>query len=128
MCWTQFQEIVYVRVGLPHLWHHSTEMTDDKKKYIFITNIYSTNIYSQKYFEFSVGWILDMQTFVNVWSWNTIHLVIKLYLFNRGDELYVNDPAGLSSNLSISFHICQKIIAYAIQWSKLFKKTKCFQN
>ena len=28
--------------------------------------------------------------------------------FYRGDELYANDPAGLSSNPRISFHICQK--------------------
>ena len=41
--------------------------------------------------------------------------VIKTYFFNQGDELYVNDPAGLSSNPRISFHICQKIIAYAFQ-------------
>ena len=39
----------------------------------------------------------------------------KMYLFNPGDELYANDPAGLNSNPRISFHIYLKIIAYAIQ-------------
>ena len=36
-----------------------------------------------------------------------------VYLFNRGDELYANNPAGLTSNSRISFHICQKIIAFS---------------
>ena len=58
---------------------------------------------------------IDMKSLVNVWSWNYIQLVIKMYLD-------ANDPADLSSNPRISFHICQKIILYAFQWTKWLKK------
>ena len=61
-------------------------------------------------------------------------LIMKLYSFgyknvpfNRGDELYANDPAGLGSNPRISFHICQKIVAVAIQWTKSLKKRSVFK-
>ena len=71
----------------------------------------------------------DMQSLGNVWSWNSIQLVTKMSLFNRGDELYdANNPAGLSSNPSISFHICQKIIVYAIQWTNELKKLSVFKS
>ena len=52
----------------------------------------------------------------------TIHLVIKIYIFNRGYKLYANDPVDQFSNHRISFHIYQKIIAHAIQWTKWLKK------
>ena len=41
-----------------------------------------------------------------------------MYLFNRGNELYANDPAGLSSNPRISFHICQKMLFSELNDSK----------
>ena len=34
---------------------------------------------------------------------------------------------GLSSNPRISFHICQKMIAYAFQWTKWLKKLSVFK-
>ena len=38
--------------------------------------------------------------------------------------LYGNDPVGLCSNSSISFHIYQKITTHAIQWTKCLKKAQ----
>ena len=70
-----------------------------------------------------------MQSLVNIWSRNSIHLFMKIYHFNRGDKLYANDPVGdLScgkiyfrsiriysiSNLRIFFYLGESIFRWKI--------------
>jgi len=47
--------------------------------------------------------------------------------WNGGDKLYGSDPVGPCSNPRISFQFCQKIIAYAIQWTKWLVKLSVFK-
>ena len=65
--------------------------------------------------------LVDMQSLVNVLSWDSFYLVTKMYLFNRRDKLYSNDPVG---QVRISIHNCQKINAYVVcKKLSVFKKS-----
>ena len=90
---------------------------------IFLTNV---KRYPGIRTEIQVFSMIDIQSLVNVWSWNSINLVIKHFL-TEGIRFIQTILWARVRFPGYLFTFVKKISAYAIQWTKWLKKQSIFK-